>query len=331
MTRIVIDAMGGDRAPAEVLKGVVQAHERFPELELTLIGRQEEVRKGLAEFGSRAEGLQVVHAPEVVGMEDPPAEALRAKKECSITRGAAMAAQGQADAFVSAGNTGAVVAAATVLMKLLEGVRRPGIAVNIPTTKGMAVVIDVGANVYPKPIHLCQYAGMAAEYARLMWNVSNPRVGLLNVGSEDAKGNELVREVHEKLEKSPLNFVGNAEGGDIWEGSFDVVVCDGFVGNVLLKVTEGLGSSLLRQVQHELEGSASEYAPYWQGALNKIRNRYDYAEYGGAPLLGVNGVCIICHGSSEARAFVNAIRVARDSVGRNVNQHIQDVLRAGLC
>jgi len=327
MTSIAVDAMGGDKGPREVVLGVVQAQRQFPDLQLTVVGRADEITPLLKEHGVQAEGIDVVHASEVVEMTDAPAESLRGKKDSSIARSAALVADGKADAVVSPGNTGATVASATVQLRLLKGVRRPGIAVSIPTLHGVTMVIDVGANVYPKPVHLCQYADMANVYSTLIWKVDKPRVGLLNIGAEGAKkGNELVREVHEHLSAGKLNFVGNVEGYDLWAGRYDVIVCEGFVGNVLLKVSESLWPALLKQVSEALSEHMREDSGDWMKAISPLLKRYDYAEYGGAPLLGVNGVCIICHGTSEAKAFVNAIRLARDCVELEVNRHMQEAV-----
>jgi phosphate acyltransferase len=328
MSRIAIDAMGGDKGPREVVLGTVQAHEKYPDIELILVGRAEELEPLLAEHGDKAKGIKVVHASEVVSMEDSPMDAIRGKKDSSVNRSVNLVATGQADAIMSPGNTGAVVASATFQLRLLKGVRRPGIAVSIPTSRGVTMVIDVGANVYPKPEHLCQYAAMAGVYSHLIWNVEKPRVGLLNIGSENAKGTGLVRQVHEQLSRSNLNFVGNLEGYDLWDGNYDVIVCEGFVGNVLLKVSEGLWPALLKQVSKSLKKHMGESAGEWTKAISELLTRYDYAEYGGAPLLGVNGICIICHGSSEAKAFMNAIRLANDCVGMALNKCMQEAVHA---
>ena len=328
MSRIAIDAMGGDRGPREVVLGVVQAHERWPEIDLTLVGRSEEIEPVLKELGSKAEGIKVFHASEVVTMDDSPAEAVRSKRDSSINRCAGLVAKGLADAIVSPGNTGAVVASATLQWRLLGPIKRPGIAVSIPTSRGVTMVVDVGANIYPKPLHLCQYAAMASVYSTLIWHVEKPRIGLLNIGSENAKGTGLVREAHDQLTRSKLNFVGNLEGYDLWDGAYDVVVCEGFVGNVLLKVSEGLWPELLRQVSVEMAKQMGDGSESWMKAITKLILRYDYAEYGGAPLLGTNGICIICHGSSNAKAFMNATRLANECVAMGLNKHMLEAVEA---
>ncbi len=327
MPRIVVDAMGGDRGPGEAVLGVVQAHERFPEIELILVGLSEELEPLLKAQGSKAEGIRLVHASQVVTMEDGPTEAIRSKRDSSINRAVALVAKGEADAVVSPGNTGAFVASATLQLRLLKGVKRPGIAVSIPTANGVTMVIDVGANVYPKPEHLCQYAAMASVYSTLIWNVEKPRIGLLNIGSENAKGTGLVRQVHEQLTASNLNFAGNLEGYDLWEGNYDVIVSEGFVGNVLLKVSEGLWPALLKLVSRSLEAHTGKGGD-WMPAISELLTRFDYAEYGGAPLLGVNGICIICHGYSEAKAYMNAVRVADDCVKMSLNKRMQEAVHA---
>ena len=331
MTRIAVDAMGGDKGPKEVVLGTVQAHERFPDFELILVGRSEEIEPLLSEHGAKAEGIKVVHASQVVEMNESPAEAVRGKRDSSIVRSVNLVAEGEADAVVSPGNTGALVASATLRLRLLKDVRRSGIAVSIPTLHGVTIVIDVGANVYPKPLHLCQYAEMAAVYSNLIWDVKKPRVGLLNIGAEGAKGTGLVREVHDQLSQSTINFVGNVEGYDLWEGRYDVIVCEGFVGNVLLKLSESLWPALLKQVSAALSEHMSDAAADWTKAINPLLKRYDYAEYGGAPLLGVNGVVFICHGTSEAKAFVNAIRLAGDCVGLALNRRMEQEIGRASC
>lgn len=328
MSRIAIDAMGGDRGPREVVQGVVQAHEKWPEIELMLVGRGDEIEPLLAEHGAKGRGIKVVHASEVVTMEDSPSEAVRGKKDSSINRCANLVAKGEADGMVSPGNTGAVVASATLQWRLLGDVRRPGIGVSMPTSRGVTIIIDVGANIYPKPLHLCQYAAMASVYSHLIWNVEKPRIGLLNIGSENAKGTGLVREVHEQLSRSKLNFVGNLEGYDLWAGEYDVVVCEGFVGNVLLKVSEGLWPALLKQVSGSLAKHMGEGSGSWMKAISELLTRYDYAEYGGAPLLGVNGICIISHGKSNAKAFMNAAHLADECVGMALNKRMEEAVHA---
>jgi glycerol-3-phosphate acyltransferase PlsX len=330
--RIAVDAMGGDHAPREIVAGTVQAAREFTDVQFILVGDKDAVEREISvSQGVGLSNISVQHSPQVVGMGDHPTEALRGKRNSSVTMSTSLVARGEAQAVISAGNTGAAVACATVLLKPLPGIKRSGIAVSFPTHYGPVVAIDVGANIHCKPIHLLQYALMASVVSEHLLGVRNPRVGLLNIGSEDEKGNELVKETRRLLGEHPrLNFVGNIEGYDIHRGKCDVVVCEGFVGNVILKVAEGLSSSLLQDVQSELEqafpGRRNEYAD----ALRKLRIRNDYAEYGGAPLLGVDGICIIAHGTSNARAIYNALRVARGFEGKQVNERIAEAVAVQL-
>ena len=328
--RIAVDAMGGDNAPREVVAGTLLAASEFTDTEFILVGTeaavQQELRKGKS--GAVA-NVRVVHAPEVMGMEDAPVEALRGKRRSSVTVSVKLVADGEAEAVVSAGNTGGVVAAATVLLKPLSGVKRSGIAVSFPTHFGTTTIIDVGANIHCRPMHLLQYAVMATVYSQQILNIAEPRVGLLNIGAESKKGNELVRETRALLAEHPrINFVGNIEGNDIHSGVCDVAVCEGFVGNVILKVTEGMTASLFADVEEAFREAFPERDKEHLAALRALRRRNDSAEYGGAPLLGVDGICIIAHGSSGARAIYNALRVARGFGGKHVNEHIAKAIGA---
>jgi len=327
--RIALDAMGGDAAPLETVKGALLAVEAYPEVEVLLVGDEAVLRRELA----GAEGLDrldLLHAPETIGMNEPPVSALKRKPGSSIALAFAAVRAGRAEALVSAGNTGAVVAASSLSMKLLNGVKRPGIALGLPTLKGKTTVIDMGANITCKAVHLFQYAVMAVEYHRTIRDVPNPRVGLLSVGEEEAKGNQLVKETHALLAQSDLNFVGNVEGGDIFNGTADVVVCEGFVGNVALKVSEGLAEMFLAMLRD------SARRDVWTGlglkllrpAFDDVARHMDFAEYGGAPLLGVDGICIICHGRSHAAAIKNAIGVAYQFAQQDVNGRILSALDA---
>ncbi len=326
--RIAVDAMGGDFAPREVVAGAVRAAREFADMELLLVGVETAVRAELAKTGGAPPAnITVVHAPDVLGMGDAPTEALRGRKNCSVTVATKLVAEDKAQAVFSAGNTGAAVACATVLLKPIKGIKRCGIAVTVPTHKGTVVLIDVGANIHCQPLHLLQYGIMASVFSREIIRVKEPRVGLLNIGSEDEKGNPLVREAHALIEKHKgLRFVGNVEGRDIFNGTCDVVVCEGFVGNVILKVTEGLASSLLADVQATLNAARPGAAGENKQVLKDLMARNDYAEYGGAPLLGVAGICIIGHGSSDARAVFNALRVAREFGGHRVIEHIAEAV-----
>jgi phosphate acyltransferase len=322
--RIAIDAMGGDRAPGCVIEGVALSIARgvAPAQELLLVGREEQIRPLLAQHG--VQGVDVLHADEVVGMDEGAATAIRSKRNSSIVVAMKAVAEGQAAAFVSAGNTGAVVAASTLVLGRLKGVGRPGIAVPVPTRKGPAVVIDVGANIYCKPEHMLQYAVMASEYARAALERPEPRVGLLNIGEEEGKGNDLIQQVHTLLQAAPIHYAGFVEGQDIMAGKTDVVVCEGFVGNVILKVAEGLAAFIGSLIQGTL--AKHPPPPALGQALNDAFERLDYAEYGGAPLLGVSAPVLIGHGRSSGHAIMNMIRAARSTLQHDLGAHIEERL-----
>ena len=328
--RLAIDAMGGDYAPREVVRGAVAARDALPEDEIILVGDQEAIRRELQAAGASADRLTIVHATQLVGMADPPVEAIRKKPDSSMRRATELMSRGQADAVVSAGNTGAFVAAAHMVVKRLPGVRRPGISVVFPTFHGPVVLIDVGANVDSRPIHLLQYGLMANLYAHKVIGIENPRIGILSIGEEDEKGNMLAIEARRLLEKAPLNFCGNAEGRDIFEGRFDVIVCDGFVGNIVLKCIEGLVSNMFQVIMQEFKCLDPKAAAPLGPVLKELQRRHDAEEYGGAPLLGVDGVVIICHGNSRARAIANATRAAATCARQQVNRMIVEaVAQAG--
>ena len=322
--RIAVDAMGGDNAPYETVKGAVLAAQQFPDSKIILVGDESAVERELSSYGSALKNMVINHAPEVVGMDDPATYSIRQKTNSSITRSVELVAKGEADAVVSAGHTGAAVAAATLHLRTLKGVRRPGIAAAMPTKHGVCLIIDIGANIACKPIHLFQYGVMATVYSKYVFGVTNPRVGLLNIGEEDAKGNDLAKETFALLSNSQVNFVGNVEGREIFDGKADIVVCDGFVGNVLLKFAEGLAMSLLSTIKSEaMKSLQSKIGLYLcKPAFQTLKAKMDFAEYGGVPLLGVNGICIISHGRSDSRAIRNAIRVALRLTQNKVNEQI---------
>jgi len=326
--RIAVDAMGGDHAPREVVAGTVLAARKFDDTDFILVGDEGAIREELARHnGEGMRSLSVTHAPVVLSMDDGPVAAVRGKRDSSATVSVKLVADGEAQAVFSAGNTGGTVAAATVLLKSLGGIKRSGIAATFPTHYGSTTVIDVGANIHCRPIHLLQYGVMATIYSEQILGIRNPRVGLLNIGTEDKKGNELVRETRRMLEDHPhVNFVGNIEGYDVHRGVCDVAVCEGFVGNVILKIAEGMSASLLDDVDDAFRKAFPGRQDDVVDALTELRRRNDCAEYGGAPLLGVDGICIIGHGSSSARAVFNALRVARGFVGRHVNEHIAEAV-----
>ncbi len=328
--RIAVDAMGGDYAPGVVVEGAVRAARELNDTDIILVGRQEEIGKLLRSFGDSTGRIRIENAESVVSMGDSPVEALRRKGDTSIGRCAELARSGEADAILSAGNTGAAVAAAAIAMGTLEGIRKPGIAAPFPTIRGsQCVVIDVGANVKPKPEHLFDYGIMAAEYVTAITGNPNPSIGLLNVGAEDAKGNELVKLTHALFRASRLNFAGNVEGRDIFQGKIDAAVCDGFVGNVLLKVAEGVAEAVIGTIRSSVSKNlisrvgACLCAP----AMKKAFRGLDSSAYGGAQLLGVNGICIIGHGSSDALAISNAIGVATVLSRKHINARIVETVR----
>lgn len=322
--RIALDAMGGDHAPDPNLTGAAEALEQNPELEIQLVGEREILEQKLDELGLSRDRVELVEAEGVVGMHEKPTEALRRKPRSSIAVCWQLMAGGHVDAVVSAGNTGAVVAAGLRTRLFLKGVKRPGIAVVLPTMKGQSVLVDVGANPAARPEHLYQYGVMGSIYAREMLDISDPRVGLMNIGSEDTKGNELYRETHSFLTGSPLqsSYVGNVEGRGLYQGEADVLICEGFVGNVVLKVSEGMAEFLLHAVTGEILANLDVERDKAGAALKSLARRYQYREAGGAPLLGIDGVCIICHGSSDSRSITNALRMATSFKDRNINDQI---------
>ena len=323
--------MGGDRAPREVVRGAVEAARHHPDLRCLLVGQQVAVRKELDAVSWTGSNIEIVPADHVIGMGDSPVEALRKKKGSSIEVATRLVKTGEAVAMVSAGNTGACVAAGTILLGLLPEVRRAGIAVTFHAGDRPVVVMDVGASVSSKPEHLIQYGIMASLYARAALDVSNPRVGLLNIGGEGQKGNPLSKATHSLFLKTQLNFHGNVEGVEIFRSVCDVVVCEGFVGNIVLKVAEGLAErmvDLLKQALGESFGGEKPDDGSFEKVLSRLRQRVDYSEFGGAPLLGVKGVMIIAHGRSEAKAIANAIGVAKRLAEKNVNKRITEEIRA---
>jgi len=324
--RLAIDAMGGDYAPREIVRGALAARDALPEDQIVLVGEESAIRSELSAAGAGEERMRIVHASQVVGMAEPPVEAIRRKPDSSMRRAMELVARREADAVVSAGNTGAFVAAAHMIVKRLPGVRRPGISIVLPTYHGPVVLIDVGANVDCRPVHLAQYGLMASLYARKMFAIENPRVGILSIGEESEKGNDLAREAGDLLEASPLNYHGNAEGRDLFNGRFDVVVCDGFVGNIVLKCVEAMAESTFLSLREELKTLDADVTAKLGPALADLARRHDSAEYGGAPLLGVDGVVIICHGNSKARAVTNAFRAAGTYARTGVNREIVEAL-----
>ncbi len=325
--KIAIDAMGGDYAPREIVRGAWQAYQETGQ-QIILVGNRSILLSELKMLGDNCAGLEIVHADEVIAMDDAPAVAVRRKKNSSMVMAAELVRNGQASAFVSAGSTGATMAAALLHMGRIPGIARPAVASVIPTEGGATILLDVGANVDCKPKHLVQFAVMGSLFAHKILGVENPRVGLLNVGEESTKGNELTQETYQLLQEAPLNFYGNMEGRDIFKGTVDVVVCDGFLGNVVLKTSEGLADFLMKMISQALKESslAKIGATLTLPALKKLSKKLSYSEYGGAPLLGINGVAIVCHGSSKALAIKNAVYRARESVENGLISAISDSL-----
>jgi len=326
--RIALDAMGTDRGPEEMVAGALQAVTESA-LDVVLFGDKNILTplvKSRAEYGNGR--LRIVHTTEVVGMAESPIDAIRRKRDSSIVVAFESLSRGEVDAVVSAGNSGATMAAAMRSLGRLPGVSRPGIASVFPTLKKPVVMMDVGANVDCRPRHLFQFGIMAAAFSKVILDVEHPRVGVLSIGEEQGKGNSLVKKTDDLFRLSSLNYVGNTEGGEIFRGDVDVVVCDGFVGNVCLKISEGLAEALTGLLRIEINKSPLAKVGYFlaRGAFTNFKKRIDYAEYGGAPLLGLKGTAIVCHGRSNAKAIKNAIFVAGSLVQNKVNDRILELL-----
>jgi len=321
--RVCVDAMGGDHAPAIPVEGAVCAA-RECGIGVTLVGLEDEVRPELARHDTAGLSIDVVHAPDVVAMDEDVLSALRKKRGSSIRVGATLLKEGKTDGFVSAGNTGAVMATVKTVVGSIDGVDRPALATVVPTQKSPTVLIDVGANVNCKPHHLEQFAIMGCIYAREILGVKNPSVGLMSIGEEEGKGNDLTKEVFKVLKDANLNFVGNAEGRDVYAGKMDVIVCDGFTGNVILKVSESLIEAVQVLLRREIEQRFLSRIGFalTRPSFRSFKRRLDYSEYGGAPLLGIRGVCLICHGGSSAKAIKNAVRVAGEFVQMRIAERI---------
>lgn len=324
--RIALDAMGGDHAPASEVEGAALAVREYG-VEVILVGDEALLKEELRRQGLQGlPGLTVHHASQRVEMHEQPSQVVRRKRDSSIWVGTELVKKGEAVAIISAGNTGATVVTAFFLLGVLKGVERPAIATLLPTVTGHTILLDVGATVDCTPQHLMQFAFMGHEYAQHVLNKAHPTIGLLSIGEEDTKGNEVTKETFKRLKESPLNFVGNVEGREIFTGAADVVVCDGFIGNVALKITEGVAEALKKMLIKDIAaGSFFSRLGYslLRPAFARYKKRMDYAEFGGASLLGVNGICIIGHGRSSGRAIKNAIRVAKEIFEGRVNEHIQ--------
>ena len=324
---IALDAMGGDHAPAAIVAGALLARRELG-IEIALIGDRQIVEAELARDGVTPSGIEVVHAAEAITMEEHPAQAVRVKRDASINVAMDLVKRGVAGACVSAGNTGAVMASALMTLGRIHGIERPALGTLAPYTPSGVLVLDVGANADVKPNYMVQFAHMGSLYAERVLGISNPRVGLLNIGAEETKGSELVQDVFERLQKSGLNFVGNIEGGEVHKGTVDVVVTDGFTGNVAVKVTEGVADFIFRELRTTIY-SKLQYklaATILRPALLKMREKMDPGTYGGVPLLGVNGVVTIAHGNSDARAIRNALRFASEGVSSGMLEAIRSTL-----
>ena len=323
--KIALDAMGGDFGPPNLVAGAALALREYPHIsKLFLVGDTAQIEAELRKLGCNDSRIEVVHSTQVVDMSDRAWSAVRRKKDSSVSRAVDLVKHGQANAIVSAGHTGAAVAASMVKLRTLPGIYRPGIAAVLPTETNVFVLMDAGANIDARPEHLLQYAFMGSVYSRHVLGYKNPTVGLISLGEEDVKGNEMTKEVFKMLKKSSLNFVGNIEGRHLYEDPVEVVVCDGFVGNVILKTCESISVAIFQWLKHELSRTPMRKVGAFlaRESFRTIKDKTNYEEYGGSPLLGVNGICIIAHGSSTPLAVKNALRDAAESIEQQVNPHI---------
>lgn len=324
--------MGGDHAPQVNIEGAVQTVQESDDIEVILVGDETAIRKELKDRKYEAGRISVVHASQVVEMHESPTAAIRKKRDSSIRVGVGLVKAGKADAFVSAGHSGAVMGTSLLLLGMSKGVDRPAIATLMPTLRDTFVLLDVGANVDCKPENLHQFALMGNIYCKLVLGRENPKVGLLSIGEEDVKGNELTKEAFKLIRQSSINFIGNIEGKDIFTGAADVVVCDGFTGNIALKISEGLAEAILKMLKREISNVMAGRIGYLmlKPAIRNFKKRTDYDEYGGAPLLGINGTSIISHGRSSAKAIRNALKVADDFARKRVYEAISDAIQSDL-
>jgi glycerol-3-phosphate acyltransferase PlsX len=328
--KIALDAMGGDFGPPSLVAGAVMALREYTRIrKLYLVGDSAQVENELRKHACNDGRVEIVHSTQVVDMSDRAWTAVRRKKDSSISRAVDVVKHGEADAVVSAGHTGAAVAASMIKLRTLPGIDRPGIAAILPTETNVFVLVDAGANIDARPEHLLQYAIMGSVYSRHVLHYKNPTVGLISLGEEDVKGTELTKEVFKMLKQSSLNFVGNIEGRHLFEDPVEVVVCDGFVGNVILKTSESIAVAIFKWLRRELTRSPIRKvgALLAKDAFLTIKDKTNYEEYGGSPLLGVNGICIIAHGASTPLAIKNALRVAAESIEQQVNPHIVEEIR----
>src|SRR5882762_2255332 len=325
--KIALDAMGGDFGPPNLVAGAALALREYSHIrKLFLVGDTAQIEAELRRLGCNDSRIEIVHSTQVVDMSDRAWSAVRRKKDSSVSRAVDLVKHGQANAIVSAGHTGAAVAASMIKLRTLPGIYRPGIAAVLPTDTNVFVLMDAGANIDARPEHLLQYAFMGSVYSSHVLGYKNPTVGLISLGEEDVKGNEMTKEVFKMLKKSSLNFVGNIEGRHLFEDPVEVVVCDGFVGNVILKTCESISVAIFTWLKHELTRTPLRKAGAFlaKRAFLTIKDKTNYEEYGGSPLLGVDGICIIAHGASTPLAIKNALRVAVESIEHQVNPHIID-------
>ena len=330
--RIALDAMGGDYAPDVNIQGAVETVCDSENIDIILVGDEHLLVKELAGHRYPQTRISVKHASQAVGMDESPTVAIRKKRDSSIRKGIEIVKSGEADGFVSAGNSGAVMATALLLLGTSDVVDRPAIAAIMPTLKAPFVLIDAGANIHCKPANLLQFALMGSTYCKHILGRQNPRVALISTGEEDSKGNELTKETFKLLKEADINFVGNADGKDIFTGDLDVIVCDGFTGNVILKTSEGLADNLIKMLKREVANLATGRIGYLliKPALKNFKKKTDYDEYGGAPLLGIKGTCIISHGRSTSKAIRNALRVASDFAGKKVYDIISSAIKQDI-
>lgn len=323
--RIAVDAMGGDYAPGVIVEGAFLAASEY-RCGVVLVGDKSAIESVISEKNLSSQHVEICHASSVIGMDESPSSALRHKKDSSLRIAVDLVKRKEADAVVSAGNTGASMAVSKVVLRPIKGVGRPAIVTVLPSLKSPSLLLDVGANVDCKPVHLKEFALMGSIYAQDILGIKDPRVGLLNIGEEKDKGNELTKESYSLLEKTDINFIGNVEAKDVYNGNADVFVCDGFIGNVSLKFSEAVAETIAVFLKNEIKKSFLNKLGYLllRSSFKAIHKKVDYSEYGGAPLLGINGICIISHGNSSAKAIKNAVRVAKECVENNVIQHINN-------
>jgi glycerol-3-phosphate acyltransferase PlsX len=326
--KIALDAIGGDFAPDVTIAGAIEAATEYDDIEIILVGDRQLLSESLKDKRYPADKISIFHASEVIEMHESPSAALRKKKDSSIRKSIELVKNKEAEAAVSAGNSGVVMATSLFVLGKLPNVDRPAIATVMPSLTGFFVLIDAGANVDCKPENLLQFAHMGNAYYKTIFNVSSPRVAILSIGEEDTKGNELTREAFKFLKNADMNFIGNIEGKDIFSGHADVIVCDGFIGNIVLKVSEGLVETIMKMLKREIADVTTGKLGYLmiKPAIKNFKKRTEYSEYGGAPLLGINGISIISHGRSSARAVKNALRVAAEMSRRKVHEIIADKL-----